>query len=187
MSADYDFDMPSVNVAAPTQRVRFYLEPIKHEGKSAEEGRPVFVDMEMCGIANPGSKDEFIKKVDDKVRQQFAAHYKHWKATQEELVEGTMLSQVPFLTRSQVEELRHFNILTVEQLAACPDTALHRLGHGARALITQAKSFLASAKDGALAAKQAAEIDKLKTDNAALQQQIHEINARFEQLMKERQ
>lgn len=186
MSADYEFHIPDVNTRQPMPRVRFYIEPIKHDGRSQEEGRPIYIDQEMVSIINPGSKDEFVKKVDDKTRSQYAQHYEHWKKTQKELVEGTPLSQLTFMGPAQVEELRFFNVLSVEQLAAVPDSTLHKLGHGARDLRAKAQAYLEAARDSALTQKQAAEIQKLKDDNAALQKQILEIGMRFDQLMKEK-
>ena len=48
--------------------LRFFIEAKPHPGKSAEEGRPVYVDVDMVSIINPGSKDEVVRIAKDKIK-----------------------------------------------------------------------------------------------------------------------
>jgi hypothetical protein len=64
---------------------------------------------------------------------------------------GTRLADWPFLSRGQVEELRFIGIKTVEQLSNVADSVNFP---GLQQLKTHARSWLATAKDSALAAQQ---------------------------------
>lgn len=102
--------------------VQFYMRPIIQEAASEEARRPIYKDVEHVRIMIPGDKLNIVDRIasqDD--RQRFAAQYAKFQAGQGQEVIGTRLEAVPWMTRSKVEEYKFFNIVTVEQLAACSD------------------------------------------------------------------
>ena len=104
--------------------VRFFIQPVKNEKKSAEEGRPIYEDREYCEIIVPGNKtNRPIKPVTEIVKKRFPQQYAKWKATGEGdyTGEGTPLTEVPWISRSQVEELAYWRIRSLEQLAGITD------------------------------------------------------------------
>lgn len=186
MSADFEFQAPDVHVAAPTQRIRFFIHPDPMPGETEKQGRPIFRNLEMVGITNPGSRDETVKQVDEVIRTRYREQYSLWKATGAELAIGTPLSEATFMTPAEIEELRYFKIFTVEQLAGTPDSSLHRMGHGARTRIEQAKAYLKKAKETAKATRHAAENVALKNELTLLKQQMADMSVRFNEVMKEK-
>lgn len=103
--------------------VQFYSQPILHNAKSNEAGRPVYIDVDHIRILVPGDKLNIIERVaskDDK--QRFAAHWEKYKAGRGQDVVGTRLEGVAWMTRSKVEEYKFFGIHTVEQLADASDS-----------------------------------------------------------------
>ena len=54
-------------------RLRFFHDAIENKAKSAEAGRPIYDQVEMVSLINPGSRDELIKKVDDRIRSQYSS------------------------------------------------------------------------------------------------------------------
>jgi hypothetical protein len=181
--SDDSFFGPPPGGRGPRPNLRFYTEPVQMEGKSAEAGRPIFEERDYVAITNPGSRDEFITLATKKAAQdEFVAWaYKKWKATQEQVVDGTPLETVPFLNKAQVQEFKALNVHTLESLANLPDTAKQRF-MGSVELSKKANAYLKSAKDTALATKLQSEVDKKDKELDAMRKQIADTNARFEAL-----
>jgi hypothetical protein len=133
--------------------VKFMLLPYHNEQKSKEEGRPIFEEREYIEIRVPGRRDFQTKLAHDMHKNRFPVHYAKFKARQgQEAEDGTPLTEYPGVTRGQVEELRFFNILSVEQLAAVADSSLKNM-HGGLMLKQKAAQYLEASKDNAAAAK----------------------------------
>jgi hypothetical protein len=176
---DFQFDVPKVQQRVPQSIVKFFMEPVQHEGRSLEEGRPIFIDREMVSIVNPGSRDEFVGAVDEQIRHQYAEQYKRWKDTQTNVIEGTPLKEWSALRPSQVAEMNAINIYSVEQLALLTDAGVQRLGMGGLELRKKAQAFIEAAKDAAAIEKYAVENERLKNQIEALQAQFKELNDRI--------
>ena len=87
----------------------------------------------------------------DKAR--FAEHWRKYQARQgddEEMLEGTPLRDWAGCTRAQCEELRYFNVRTVEQLAAMSDSNGQNI-MGINMLKQRAVKYLEKSKDSATA------------------------------------
>jgi len=128
--------------------VKFFLHPRLNKAKSAAEGRPIYEELEYISIMQPGNKDSVVMRpgtAEDKLR--FAEHYRKFKAREDQdAVEGTLLSEWPGVTRGQVEELRFFNVRTVEQLVAVSDAHTGRI-MGFNMLKERAKKYLEASED----------------------------------------
>jgi signal transduction protein with GAF and PtsI domain len=174
---------PPPSGRGPRPNLRFYTEPTELPGKSLEAGRPIYVEIDYVAITNPGSRDEYITKAEHKAKQdEFVAWaYKKWKATQEQVTDGTPLETVPFLNKAQIMELKALGIHSLENLTNLPDTAKQRF-MGSVELSKKAKAYMNSAKDTALVTKLQSELDKRDRDMAAMKKQMEEVNARFEAL-----
>lgn len=170
------------NRPRPKHLLRFFSEAIQNRAKSEEKGYPVHDDVHHVAITNPGSRDEIVKKVSDEVLEKFQcrAQYEHWKKTQEQSIDGLDLSLVPFMNKAQVEDLKRQNVYTLEHLAELSDTTIQRLGMGVRELVRKAQEYLKSASDSARPMALAAENEALKLQVSALQNEIKDLNRRFE-------
>ena len=128
--------------------VRFYVHPRQNADKTLEAGRPIFDDTEYVEIMQPGNKENIIQRPaqpDDKER--FARQYSAFKNNEEQQVSGTPIEQWNALSKAQVEELRYFNVRTVEQLAEMADNNSQQFA-GIQSLKLQAQAYLeASEKD----------------------------------------
>lgn len=103
--------------------VQFLLHPHPDPVESEKQNRPVFKDTEYVRIIVPGDKTSIVfRPVWDRDKQRFPRHYQMFKNGINEQVVGTPLNIVPWLTKAQVEEMKYFNIRTVEQLANMPDS-----------------------------------------------------------------
>ena len=127
--------------------VTFFTYPVQNMEKTHEMGRPIFEEREFIRIMTPGNKKTVVvREARDPDRMRFDKQYSSFKANEEEVLEGTPLSAWPIISRAQVEELKHFNIRTVEHLAELSD--VHASAHmGLVSLKLKAQDFLAAAAD----------------------------------------
>lgn len=170
--------------AAANVKLRFFIEPVESKAKSLEAGRPIYDNIEMVSIINPGSRDEFIKKVDDSVKAKYGLQYERWKKTQEQPTDGTPLELVPFLNPGQIREYRAININSLEHLAQLSDAMVQKIGMGGAETVRKAKAYLESAKGSAETQRLTARILELERENARLKENIIQVNARYEAAMQ---
>ena len=141
--------------------VRFFPHPKLNQALSKTMQRPVFEDIDYIQIMQPGNKDSIIiRPAMDMDKTRFAEHYKKYQARQDQdHVQGTLLEEWPKITRSQCEELRFFNIRTVEQLVNVSDTNAQGM-MGFTALQAAAIKFLDKVADQKSAAELEAKLNE---------------------------
>ena len=101
-----------------------------------------------------------------------ARSYEHWKKGETAPTEGTPLSAWPGISDGQIGALKAMHILTVEDLATCPDSALDRL-MGGRGLQAAAQAFVNNAGPAAAARR----VAELESQVSALTDQVRELLA----------
>jgi len=124
---DPQFDNDQRFAADNKLYVQFYSRPIINGAESEIAQRPIYHDVDCIRIMVPGDKLSIIDRLaspDDKTR--FADHYAKYSAGQQTQLVGTPLEQVPWMSRSKVEEYKYFGIHSVEQLAAASDSVGQR-------------------------------------------------------------
>lgn len=129
--------------------VRFFQHPRRNEVKSQEAGRPIFEDAEYIEIRIPGDKDNIVvRPVRPLDRSRFRERYLKFRQGIEDVVEGMPLEMWPVVTRAQAEELKFFNIRTVEQLAEVSDGLAQKF-IGIHELKRKAKTYVEAAAGNA--------------------------------------
>ena len=153
--------------------VKFEIRPKQHRGMSEKEGRPIYKDVEYISIRAPGSPDEICRPATQRDIDRFPRHYQAFKnrVGNEDVEEGTLLSEWPMVTRSQVEEFAFMGIKTVEQLAGISDANGQNI-MGFQGLKRKAKEWLETAAKGITAAELKAELDKRDLVIAELQAEL---------------
>lgn len=159
--------------------VQFYLRAVLNNFKSAQEGRPIFDEVDYVRIIVPGDKNTVIDtKATPEYTTRFASRFELYKKNQSQAVTGTPLEVWPQMTVGQVAELKAMHIHTVEQLAELPDNLAQRI-MGSHDLRRRAVAFLDLAAGDAANSKLSAELDKrdneielLKAQMAQMQQLI---------------
>jgi hypothetical protein len=159
-----DFQDPNLNKGV---YARFYFVPRKDEVASAQEGRAIFHDVEYIEIIAAGNANNIIRKpVRDEDRFRFRDQYEKFRQGDTEQLCGTPLTEVPWLTRSQVEELMYRKVRTVENLAEISDSACNV--PGLLDLRRKAEAWLVKAKEAAPFTAMQAEMDALRAELDAL-------------------
>ena len=163
--------------------VVFYAEAKENKFKSAEEGRPIYEDVEMVRITFPADRQRTLvarahasaMAYDERGRRArringrqvtyaelFNEEYRRFKSGQAPTVRGTPLREATFLTEAQRKSLQALQIYTVEQLAAANPK---HLGMGGVEMVEKAKAYLDAAAGSA-------DVTRLATENAKLREQI---------------
>jgi len=196
MLGEADYDITQSAFSDPTDRgninpadyenmlVKFVHYPMQNRSKSKEEGRPIFEEVVYVDIRTPGDRTSHIfRPAADIDKRKWP---KHWEAFQtrvegdsEEV--GTPLEEWPAITRSLVQELKFFNVYTVEALANLSDTACGQF-MGINEWKTRAQAYIALSQDSAVGEEFAAELETLKSTNTVLQQANAALMARLEKL-----
>ena len=149
--------------------VRFYMHPAQDKVATKEEGRPIFKEVPYVHIMQPGNKESIIhRKATEMDKQRFVEHFRKFTAREsQDAIEGTPLIEWPGVTRSQAEELKFYNVLSVEQLAGMSDTNAQNF-RGMNVLRQQAISYLEAAAGNA----NAQALAEQKAINAALMKRL---------------
>lgn len=164
--------------------VQFYMKPVQDNEATLKEGRPIFDEKEYIKIMVPGDKANVaVRPVrfghspqHDNVK--FNAEYQQFLAGKEQTPDGTPLKEWPMISQSQVLELAHFNVQTIEQLAAMSDSTTQKF-MGLSLLKNKANEFLNAAKENVGTVQLKAELDERDTRLAAQQKQIDEMSEKL--------
>jgi hypothetical protein len=167
-----DFDASQQSAADSRLLVKFYTKPLKDDGETLAQGRPVFRELTYIDIQVAGDRDGGVcRPATDADKQRFARHFEAFKQRLETPIDGVPLKEWPLMTRTQVEELAFYNIKTVEQLADLNDN-LSQQFMGINALKRKAKEFLEAANEGV-------KVSDLQTQLAERDSQIEALTDRM--------
>jgi hypothetical protein len=157
--------------------VEFYRKPVLQPGKSRDEGRAVYEEVDYIRIYVPGDKSSVIERpVNVMDAERFADRYKKWQAGQEEAVIGTPLSALPGMSPAKVEEYKFFKIVTVEQLAEANDN-LGQKFMSYHADKNRAKNFIEVAKNNAPVEQMRTELEKRDAEIENLRSMVEALQA----------
>jgi hypothetical protein len=166
---------------------------VKDEVASTKAGRPVFTDEENVELHYPGSRDwsahpatSFSHWATDPLSgeqvkvtyaERFSRQYQQFKAHAQQTKTGTPLIYAAFLTEARRAELRAQNIYTIEALATIDGQPLKNLGQGGREMKNAAMEYLEATQRGAVSTQAQAELELLRAQNMALQQDVEALKA----------
>ena len=141
--------------------VQFSTEPVFSKKETyLAGGVPKYADMDFITITIPGDHTTVIHtQVTDFHQWRFPNEYDLFKRGKEATLVGTPLDMWPGLPPSQVAELKHQGIRTVEQLANLSDS-VSGVMRGFYALKHKAQQFLDDAKDKNAAAVVRAQMEE---------------------------
>jgi len=147
--------------------VQFSTEPVFSKKETYLAGVTKYVDMDFITITVPGNRDLIIHTpVTDFYEWRFPLEYESFKRGKEATVVGTPLDMWPALQPSQIAELKHQGIRTIEQLATLSDSASGVM-RGFYALKHKAKQYLDEAKDKNAAAIVRAQMEEQEARHKA--------------------
>lgn len=161
-------------------RVEFYLRPRPDKAATIREGRPIMRMVEYVRITGGDLRNMPDKPAHDGHRRQYAAQYQAFLANKsQDEASGTLLSSTAVVAPERAEELKHFKVHTVEQLAELPDGTLAQMGLHTRKERERARDYLKAASGFAPVAQLRAEMESKEA-------RIEELERRLALLLQER-
>jgi hypothetical protein len=164
--------------------VQFSLRPMKDEEKSLAEGRPIYVEKEWIDIKIPGDKDNDVsREIRASDKDSFPMQWAAFVNKKEQPIEGTLLEQLPFLSKAQVLEFNGIGIRTAEQFRDMSDAiGMKIMGyHGIKKRIAV---FLDAAAGSATTQKLASELEKRDNEIAMLKTMVETLGAKVDEQNK---
>lgn len=169
--------------------VEFYLHSVKDEKESIEQERPVWTEVPYVMIRVPGQNQQVVRRpvrtgqhpMHDNNR--FHNEYVAFRQQKAQPLEGTPLSEWPVVNNSQIKELAHYGIKSVEHLANLNDSNAQN-AMGLSDLKTKAKRWLESVTSGAPLAKLESELKQRDNKIDTLENAMKEMQQELKKLKK---
>ena len=157
--------------------VAFSVQAKKNEAKTLEEGRAIFDDVDYIRLMVPGDRNNVIHRpINVEDRQRFAKQLQAWKEGKVDPAgSGTPLREWGGLSKSEVEELAHFGVRTVESLAELTDSNATNIGPIMK-LRKRAKAYVEAAKSDAPMQKLLATLDERDSRITELEAKLTELS-----------
>lgn len=180
MRAEAEYDVEDFENRERNKGVycKFYTAPKLDEKRTSIEGRPMYQEREYIEILAVGNENNIVRRpVTDIDRRRFAPQYKLFKEGLEHQDVGTPLAEIPWLSRSQTEELAYLRIRTIESLSEVSDAVCSKYP-GMYELKRKAVAWCKRAED-------AAPFTQLHQENEELRNELASMKAMIEEMKKE--
>jgi len=171
-----DFDEASQAEGDKKLLAKFFTEAVHQEFASIQAGRPIYKDEHFVSVRAPGSRSEVTAPATYEYQQRFPRQWALFKRGLEQTQSGTPLSMLPWMSKSQIAELNAVHVVTVEQLAAIPDSSGQQfMGH--HSMKQRAQAYLDAAKEAAPTIRLQAELEKRDAQIAELKEAVEILKA----------
>lgn len=168
--------------------VRFWEDAWLNQAESDKAGRKVFNTVDWCEKKVAGEKDSVsgpVHKMQPDPREQFPqAWAAYQKDKSSEGIVGTPLKEVPWLSRGEIETLKHSGVRTLENLAGLNDANVTGIPGGLQ-LRAKAKAQIAAAKESVPLQRMSEELAARDSRIADLEKQIADLVADKRRTKKE--
>lgn len=164
--------------------VFFHTVQVKHNFRSLQEKRPIFIEKVFIKKLVPGDSRLVIDRpMRDLDMEEFPVEWARYEQKKANLIVGTPIEAWSILSDTQKAEFKALHIFTIDQFANLPDSAGDRI-MGFNDLRLKARGFINAAKDSELLDKVRAETDaKL----AAQDKEMAELRAQLAALVAAQQ
>jgi hypothetical protein len=162
----------------------FYLDKMHNPAKSRDEGRPIYDNVVMVRIGNPGERlNVVIRPATDVDKRRFALQWAQFNQSREQRPDGCPLNCLFPENPALIGMLEGASVFTVEQLANLSGNAIESIGMGAQGYVNQAQEYLRNAEKGI----RNSEMRKMREDHEretnTLKHQIAEQGKRIDALL----
>lgn len=161
----------------------FYKRAVHNEVRSAQEGRPIFVDMDYVRIQQPGETTQVVDRpAQQSDKQRWPQQWAAYAAGKDQVAEGTPLGLLFPRHPSAVAMLQAIGIMTVEHLANASATAIQAIGMHGQDYVNYAQKYLHGAANGAHFHQLQHELEQQKRNNDRLTKQLDEMSHQMAQM-----
>lgn len=182
-----DRTVGTVNFQDRNVHAIFYLDKMHNPAKSREAGRPMYDNVVMVRIGNPGERlNVVIRPATEGDRQRFALQWVQFQQKREQRPDGTPLNCLFPENPALIGMLEASAVYTVEQLAQLSGNAIENIGMGAQGYVNQAVQYLQNAEKGV----RNSQLRKMQEDHdrevSGLKHQINEMRIQMDKLLDEK-
>lgn len=158
--------------------VIFYKKPLHDPSKSAETGRPFFVDKIFVRIAPPGERLNIVdREAHDGDRRRWPMQWAQFQQNKEQHPDGTPIDMLFPEQPSVGATLRASGVQTIEQCAELSGNAIDNIGMGAQSYCNAAKKYLEQANKGVGIAQHRRDMEERDRQIKVLTRQIEELQS----------
>jgi hypothetical protein len=158
---------------------------VQDDVKTAQEGRPIFVDTPFVEMRVRGDRNNVINRpVRDTDKKRFPGAWSAFAANGEAATQGTPLTQWPVMSTAMVEEMKYLGFTTVEHIADAQDHVLSRVT-GLRLLQEKARHYLEVSKEGAGLTKLEQQLQETRAQHEAALEMNKQLSAKLEEVMRQ--
>lgn len=179
----------------------FHRDPVEDRNASIAAGRYIAKDVDFVTVTRPGARDNFVtvaseyaETLRDRARaglippdwpEKYEAAYARWLKGETAPEIGTPIKGWGLLSPATQEMLIRWEIRTVEDLAALPDSEVMRLGMGMQAAKDKAKAFLEAANSAGAVAAELSTLKQQVRENSELVEKLIAENKRLSALVSD--
>lgn len=161
----------------------FYKRAVHNPLKSAQEGRPIYEDMDYVRIQQPGETTQVVDRpTKDDDRRRWPAQWQAYAQGKDQVAEGTPLGLLFPRHPSAVAMLQALGIMTVEHLANASATAIGAIGMHGQDYVNYAQKYIHGATSGAAFHQMQMENEKIRRDNDRLHKQVDDLTHQMQQI-----
>lgn|ERR1700722_2272668 len=164
----------------------FYTDKMPNPAKSREAGRPIYDNVVMIRIGNPGERlNVVVRPVREEDKRRFAIQWAQFMQSHKQRPEGTPLSFLLPENPAAIGMLEGCNVHTVEQLASLSGEAIQTIGMGAQGYVNSAQQYLTNAEKGIRNSQMRTLQEDHKRETDQLKFQISELQKTVEKLVQQ--
>ena len=197
-ASDFTYDKQSVhsNGAAWASPIKgddqlfvvFDYYDVLNPTKSKQEGVPIYDKPVWVKIIQPGEHavQTIHREANDSDKMRFPRQWAAFESGRAQVPDGTPLNLLFPDKPNIVASLKHFNILTVQQLANLTGHAIGKIGMGGQMYVNQAQAYLQKAEKGVDYHVFNMEREEQRKENERLTQELAQMKSQMQGLLQSR-
>lgn len=161
----------------------FYKRAVHNAIKSAQEGRPIYEDMDYVRIQQPGETSQVVDRpVQQSDMRRWPAQWQAYAAGKDQVAEGTPLGLLFPRHPAAIAMLQALGFMTVEHLANASATAIASIGMNGQDYVNYAQQYIKGATNGAAFHQMQMELEQTKRDKDRMAKQLDDMQHQMQQM-----
>jgi len=124
--------------------VQFYRSQKRNGEYAIANGEPPYIGVDHIKMWEPGERNLFVidRPATDEDKARFRDRWNAYQAGREQVPDGTPIEALFHADPDVIARLKPLNFHTIQQLAGASETAIGKMGMGARGFVAKAAEFI---------------------------------------------
>jgi hypothetical protein len=164
--------------------VIFHKVAVHNEAKSAQQGFPIYDDVDFVRIQAPGESNLQVvdKPVEMSHKQRWPAQWQAYATGKDQVADGTPLGLLFPRHPSAIAMLQGLGIMTVQHLANASATAIDAIGMHGQDYVNYAQKYLNAGSSGAAFHQMQRENEQILRENDRLRKSVDDLQHQMQQM-----